>query len=370
MSIGTYVGTRMKRKASEPVIMKGFGMLAVNQPGWLEKEKPVAGPLDAIVRPTIVAPCSSDTHAMHGGSGPKTNLILGHEAVGEVVEVGELVTRFKPGDQVVVPCVTPDWLSMGVQSGKYNAHDIGMMGSFKFLSYKDGVFAEFFHVNQADANLVHLPKGVAPEAALMTVDMMSTGFHGVELAEIGFGDTVVVIGIGPVGLMAVAGASLRGAGRIIGIGTRPNCVELAKEYGATDIVSYKEGDIVEQVRALTGGGADKVIIAGGGEETFRQAVDMTREMGTVANINFFDITHNLAMPAFSWGLGMANKDIRGGFCPGGALRIQKLLEVIRNGRLDTTKLITHKFHGFEKIEEAFHLMDKKAPDLIKPIVYM
>ena len=71
--------------------MKGFGMIRVNEAGWLEKEKPVAGPLDAIVRPIMISPCSSDTHAMHGGSGPRENLILGHEAVGEVVEVGESV---------------------------------------------------------------------------------------------------------------------------------------------------------------------------------------------------------------------------------------------------------------------------------------
>lgn len=351
-------------------LMRGYGMKSVGNPAWLEKEKPVAGPLDAIVRPKIVAPCSSDTHAMHGGSGPKENLILGHEAVGEVVEVGNLVTKFKPGDFVVVPCVTPDWMAPGIQTLKSNAHDTHMMGSFKFLSAKDGVFAEYFHVNQADANLTLLTEGVSPEAALMTVDMMSTGFHGVELAEVGYGDTVVVIGIGPVGLMAVAGASLRGAGRIIAIGTRPNCVKIAKEYGATDIVSYKEGDIVKQVLDMTGGGADKVIIAGGTQDTFRQAVDMTKAMGTIANMNFFDVSDTLSMPAFSWGLGMANKDIRGGFCPGGALRIQKMMELIKYGRVDTTKLITHTFKGFDKMEEAFHLMDKKSPELIKPIVYI
>lgn len=351
-------------------MMKGYGMLAVHQPGWLEKERPVAGPLDAIVRPRIVAPCSSDTHAMHGGSGPKENLILGHEAVGEVVEVGELVTKFKPGDYVVVPCVTPDWMQLGVQSGKYNAHDQGSAKSFKFLSAKDGVFAEYFHVNHADANLVLLPEGVSPEAALMAVDMMSTGFHGVELAEVGFGDTVVVIGIGPVGLMAVAGAKLRGAGRIIAVGTRPNCVKVAKEYGATDIVSYKEGDIVQQILEMTGGGADKVILAGGNKDTFAQAVTICKEMGTVANVNFFDAADTLSMPAYVWGLGMANKDIRGGFCPGGALRMKKLMDIIRYQRVDPTKLITHKFHGFAQIEDAFLLMDQKAPDLIKPIVYL
>lgn len=351
-------------------MMKGYGMKAIGEPGWLEKEKPVAGPLDAIIKPTCVAPCSSDTHTMHGGTGPKTDLILGHEALGIVVEVGSLVTKFKPGDKVVVPCCTPDWLAPGVQTGISNAHDNRLMGSFKFLSIKDGVFAEYFHVNQADANLVHMPDDVKPEAALMTVDMMSTGFHAIELAEVAFGDTVVVTGIGPVGLMAVAAAKLRGAGRIIAIGTRPNCVKIAKEYGATDIVSYKNGDLVEQITDMTGGGAERVIIAGGNENTFRQAVEMTKPMGTMVNVNFFDISHVLSMPAYAWGLGMANKTLRGGFCPGGAVRIQKLLELIRYGRVDTSKLISHTFHGFDKIEDAFLLMDRKDADLIKPAVFI
>ncbi len=348
--------------------MRGFGMITVDQPGWIEKDVPTFGCADALVRPIVLAPCSSDCHVMHGGAGPKENRILGHEAVGEVVDVGRHVTRVKVGDVVVVPCVTPDWTSPEVQ-GRYNAHDEGAMTGFKFTSCKDGTMAEFFHVNHADANLVPLPDGVSPEAALMTVDMMSTGFHGVEGAEIEFGDTVVVMGIGPVGLMAVAGAALSGAARIIAVGTRPKCVEAAKEYGATDIVSYKLGDTVQQVLELTHGGADAVIIAGGGQESFRQAVAMTKAGGRISNVNFFDVNDTLSMPAALWGLGMADKTIRGGFCPGGARRIKRMLNMIQYGRVDTTKLISHRFHGFDKVEDAFHLMDEKPRDLIKPVVY-
>lgn len=350
--------------------MKGYGMLAVNQPGWLEKERPAADPLGAVLRPLALAPCTSDTHTMHGGSGEKTDLILGHEAIGEIVEVGELVSRFKPGDIVVVPCVTPDWEELGIQDGISTSHDAFLMGSFKFLTQRDGTMAEFFYVNNADANLVVLPEDVSMEAALMTVDMMSTGFHAVELAEIKYGDAVVVLGIGPVGLMAVAGAQLAGAGRIIAVGTRPNCVEIAKEYGATDIVSYKDGDIVEQIKGLTGGGAQKVIIAGGNKDTFGQAIAMTKECGIVVNVNFYDITDTLSFPAWNWGLGMSNVDIRCGFCPGGARRIERMLEMIKYGRIDTTKLITHRYEGFAAIEDAFKIMDEKPKDLIKPVVFI
>ncbi|MDR2646930.1 MAG: zinc-binding dehydrogenase [Oscillospiraceae bacterium] len=348
--------------------MRGFGVYSIGNVGWIEKEAPACGPLDAIVRPTILAPCSSDCHIAHGASGAYKNRILGHESVGIVVEVGAMVKNFKPGDYVVVPCSTPDWLKPNVQNFISNAHDETPMSSFKFVFKKDGVFAERYHVNLADANLVLLPEGVSPEAALMTVDMMSTGFHGVELANIGFGDTVVVIGIGPVGLMAVAGAALSGAGRIIAVGTRVNCVKAAYAYGATDVISYKDGDIAEQVRERTKGGADRVIIAGGNHETFTQAVAMTREMGTIANVNFFDAHETIQLPVVLWGLGMANKDIRGGFCPGGAKRIEKLLNLIAAGRIDPTKIISHTFNGFNTIPEAYALMDSKSPDLIKPIV--
>lgn len=350
--------------------MRGYGMIDVNMPGWLEKEKPVAGPMDAIVRPIAVAPCSSDTHAMHGGSGRIQNRILGHEAVGEVVEVGNLVKNFHPGDVVVVPCCTPNWTEKAMQKrGSNNAHDSGMMKSFKFLSSIDGVFAEFFHVNQADSNLVLLPKNVSVDAALMTVDMMSTGFYGVEMADVHFGDTVVVFGIGPVGLMAVAGTALRGAGRIIAIGTRPNCVALAKEFGATDIVSYKDGDIVEQILQMEGQ-VDSVIIAGGNSKSMNQALAITKPNGTIANVNFYDASEQFEIPTYLWGLGMSDITIRGGFCPGGAYRIEKMLRLIENGRVHPEKLLNYSFEGFDKIEEAFKLMDEKPKDLIKPVVHI
>lgn len=349
--------------------MKGYGVIEPGKAGWLEIDKPVAGPLDAICRPLMLAPCSSDVHLMHGGSGPLHNIVLGHEVIGEVVEVGSLVKNFKPGDVVVVPCTTPDWEQISLQQkDANNAHDNGMMGSFKFILSKPGIFAEFFSVNNADANMVILPDGVSMEDALMTVDMMSTGFYGAEMANIHLGDTVVVFGIGPVGLMAVAGARSLGAGRIIAIGTRPNCVELAKEYGATDIVSYKEGDIVEQILKLVPEKADSVILAGGDCSSLNQALQLVRNNGTVSNINNVSVTDVYNIPTPLLGLGMADITIRNGFCPGGALRIQKLLNLIKAGRLQPGKMLNYKFEGFDKIPDAFDVMDNKPRDLIKSVV--
>lgn len=350
--------------------MRGYGAIKMNQPGWLDKERPIAGPLDAVLRPIAIAPCSSDTHCLHGGSGRIENRILGHESLGEVVEVGSLVTRFKPGDKVVVPCSTPNWEQPALQERNINnAHDNGhLMGSFKFVTQMDGVFAEFYLVNNADANMVHMPENVSVEDALMTTDMMSTGFYGVEQAEVKFGDTVVVFGIGPVGLMAVAGAELRGAGRIFAIGTRPNCAELAKEYGATDIISYKGGDVVEQITSLAGGQIDCAIIAGGKASVMNQALQLVKPNGHIANINFFDATDTFQVPTALWGLGMSDVTIRSSFCPGGADRIQRLLNMIEAGRVHPGKLLNYKYEGFDQIEEAFRVMDEKPRDLIKPYV--
>lgn len=140
-------------------------------------------------------------------------MILGHEGCAEVVEVGELVKDFKPGDRVLVPAITPDWNSLEAQAG-FSIHSGGMLAGWKFSNFKDGVFSEFFHVNDADGNLALLPSNINTVDACMLSDMVPTGFHGAELADVQYGDSVLVIGIGPVGLMSVAGAALRGASRI------------------------------------------------------------------------------------------------------------------------------------------------------------
>jgi Threonine dehydrogenase and related Zn-dependent dehydrogenases len=351
--------------------MKGFAMLGINKVGWIEKEKPVAGPYDAIVRPLAVSPCTSDIHTVFEGAlGDRHDMILGHEAVGEVVEVGSEVKDFKPGDRVIVPCTTPDWRSLEVQAG-FQQHSNGMLAGWKFSNFKDGVFGEYFHVNDADMNLAMLPKDMPLEQAVMITDMMTTGFHGAELADIQMGSSVVVIGIGAVGLMGIAGAALRGAGRIIGVGSRPVCVETAKFYGATDIVNYKDGDIVTQIMNLTDGkGVDRVIMAGGGAETLAQAVSMVKPGGVISNINYHGSGETLPIPRVDWGCGMAHKTIKGGLCPGGRLRAEMLRDMVVYNRVDLSKLVTHVYHGFDHIEEALLLMKDKPKDLIKAVVIL
>ena len=349
--------------------MKGFAMLGIGKTGWIEKEVPACGPLDAIVKPIAVSPCTSDIHTVwEGAIGERTDMILGHEAVGEVVEVGSLVKDLKPGDRVIVPAITPDWGSLEAQNG-YSMHSGGMLAGWKFSNFKDGVFGEYFHVNEADANLAILPDSLDPADAVMLSDMVPTGFHGVELADVQFGDSVCVIGIGPVGLMSVAGAALHGASRLYAVGSRPNCIEVAKAYGATDILNYKEGDIVEQIMEKTHGkGVDKVIIAGGDNDTFIQAVQMVKPGGRIGNVNYLGSGDYVKIPRIEWGCGMGHKTIAGGLRPGGRLRMEKLASLMETGRLDTSKLLTHRFQGFEHLEDALLLMKDKPRDLIKPVV--
>lgn len=349
--------------------MKGYAMLKIGQSGWIEKPVPECGPLDAICKPLAVAICTSDVHTLwEGAIGERHNMILGHECCAEVVKVGSLVKDFKPGDKVLVPAITPDWNSLEAQAG-YSMHSGGMLHGWKFSNFKDGVFSEFFHVNDADGNLALLPDNIDPVDACMLSDMVPTGFHGAELADVQYGDVVLVIGIGPVGLMSVAGANLRGAARIIAVGTRPVCVEAAKGYGATDFISYKDGPIAEQVMKLTNGkGVDKVIIAGGECETFEQAVDCLKPGGKIGNVNYLGSGQYINIPRVEWGVGMGHKQINGGLMPGGRLRMEKLGALVSAGKLDVHPLVTHVFDGWEHLEEALFLMRDKPRDLIKPVV--
>ena len=343
--------------------MKGFAMLRIGEVGWVEKSRPVCGPMDAICRPLAAAVCTSDVHTVwEGAVGDRHDLILGHECCAEVVETGALVKDFKPGDRVLVPAITPDWSSLEAQAG-YAMHSGGILAGWKFSNIKDGVFAEYFHVNDADGNLAHLPEGMDIMEACMLSDMVPTGFHGAELADVQFGDTVLVVGIGPVGLMSVAGAALRA------VGTRPVCVDAARQYGASDFISYKNGPIDGQVLELTGGrGVDCAIIAGGDVNTFIPVVKVLKPGGRIGNVNYLGSGEYIRLPRAEWGVGMGHKQINGGLMPGGRLRMEKLSALVTSGRLNVKPLITHVFDGLDKLPDALQLMKDKPRDLIKPVV--
>lgn len=349
--------------------MKGFAMKRIGEVGWIEKPRPECGYNDAIVRPLAVAPCTSDIHTVwEGGIGERHDMILGHEFCGVVEEVGAGVKDFKPGDKVLIAAITPEWNNTYAQMG-YSMHEGGMLGGWKFSNIKDGTFAEFVHVNDADGNLAHMPKGMDYGVACMLSDMIPTGFHAAELADVQFGDVVVVFGIGPVGLMAVAATALKGAGRIIVVDNNKHRYEIAQKYGATDFINFEEADVIKTVMEMTNNiGADRCIIAGGNQKVFATAISCLRAGGRIGNVNYLGTGDYIEIPREAWGVGMAHKNIIGGLMPGGRVRLEKLARLITFGKLDPSHMITHKLHGFDKIEEALLLMRDKPEGLIKPVV--
>jgi isopropanol dehydrogenase (NADP+) len=347
--------------------MKSFVMKQIGQVGFMDKPMPKPGPDDAIVRTTRALICTSDSHTVSGGIGQRHNLTLGHEAVGVVHEVGSEVEVFHPGDRVVVGAITPDWGGPAAQAG-YASQAGAPLGGWKFSNTKDGVFAEYFHVNEADANMAKIPDSVPDDMAVYCCDMLSTGFMGAEHGNIPIGGTVAVLAEGPVGMMATAGAKLRGAGLIIGVESIPDRQKLARAYGADEIVDFSKEDVVERVMELTDGdGVDTAIEALGADVTFQAAVKVTKPGGTISNTGYFGEGEFVRIPRVEWGVGMADKTIATGLCPGGRLRMERLLRVLETGGLDPTRMTTHTF-GFGDMERAFEVSDKKLDHVIKPLI--
>ncbi|POX58191.1 alcohol dehydrogenase [Streptomyces sp. Ru62] len=347
--------------------MKAFVMKEIGRVGFMEKPVPEPGPGDAVVRTARALICTSDSHTVHGGIGPRENLTLGHEAVGTVHAVGSEVKDFRPGDRVLVGAITPDWGDLAAQNGDPSQSG-GPLGGWKFANHKDGVFADYFHVNDADANLAKIPDGVSDDVAVYCADMMSTGFMGAEKGDIPLGGTVAVLAQGPVGLMATAGARLRGAGQVIGVESVASRQKLAREYGADEIVDFTSEDVVERIHELTGGqGVDTAIEALGADITFQTAVKITKPGGTISNIGYFGEGEFVRIPRVEWGVGMADKTIATGLCPGGRLRMERLLRVLLAKRVDPTRMTTHTFH-FDDMDRAFEVADKKLEDVVKVLI--
>ena len=202
-------------------------------------------------------------------------------------------------------------------------HSGEMFGGWKFSNFKDGVFSEAIHINEADANLALLPREIDPEVGDILLDMFTTGFHGSELADIKIRDTVCVFEIGLIGIISVDDARVLGASKIFLVGSSPICIEGVKKYGASDIINYKEGLIEEQILAKTSGkGVDKVVIAGGDVHIFKQAVKMLKQGHSKGNFNFLGGGYIEILRA-EWGIGIGHKHIHGGLPPGGRLRLEK-----------------------------------------------
>jgi threonine dehydrogenase-like Zn-dependent dehydrogenase len=347
--------------------MKAFVMHQIGSVGVMEKPIPAIGPNDALIRTTAALICTSDTHTVAGAIGERKDITLGHEAVGVIDKLGSAVQGFKVGDRVAVNAITPCFKCENCLRG-YTSQCTQMLGGWKFANVKDGNMAEYFQVNDAEANLAPIPSGLPDEKAVYCADMLSTGFMGAEHANIPIGGTVAVFAQGPVGLMATVGAKLLGAARVIAVENVPKRQELARHFGADEIVDFTKRDPVAAILDLTEGqGVDSAIEALGSEATFVNCIKVTRPGGTISNVGYHGHGDVVPIPRLEWGVGMSDKTIRTGLCPGGAERMKRLMRLLLSGRVDPTPMTTHRFK-FGQVEKAFTMMKTKEDGILKPLI--
>src|SRR6266542_2395298 len=370
MSTTTYEsipGSAVREEAPAGVTMSAFVMRDIGNVALVEKPIPKIGPNDALVRTNAALICTSDVHTVSGAIGSRTNLTLGHEAVGVLQKLGSEVRGFEVGQRVLVGAITPCWRCENCLRG-FSSQCHEALGGWKFANVKDGNLAEFFHVNDAEANLTPIPDVLPDESAVYACDMMSTGFMGAERAAIPLGGTVAVFGLGPVGLMATAAAKLLGAGLGIGVDRDGKRQDFARFYGADHIIDFSRLDPSREVLKVTRGkGVDSAIEAVGTPESFSACVEATRPGGTISNVGYHGHGDVVPIPRLAWGVGMADKTIRSGLCPGGRERMERLLRLLQTNRIDPTHLTTHRF-PFRDVGSAFEMMRTKEDGILKPLI--
>jgi len=252
------------------VVFRGIGDIRVED----VPDPKIQAPTDAIVRLTSSAICGTDLHFVRGTMpGMKEGLILGHEGVGVVEEVGPMVRNVEVGDRVVIPSTIACGACAYCRAGYYSQCDeanpngkragTSFFGGPEATGSFDGLQAEKARIPFAHVGLVKLPDAVSDEQAILISDIFPTGWFGAEIAEVGEGDTVAVFGAGPVGQFAIASARMMGAGRVFAVDRREDRLAMARKQGA-ECVNFETEDPVETLVALTGGiGVDRVIDAVG-----------------------------------------------------------------------------------------------------------
>jgi alcohol dehydrogenase len=321
---------------------------------------------EAVIRITLTTICGTDLHILRGEYPVKPGLIIGHEPVGIITELGLGVHGYEVGDRVLVGAITPCGQCNGCLSGHLSqcGHGDGYeaIGGWRFGNTIDGAQAEYLLVPSAQANLTKIPDGVSDEQVVLLADIASTGFSGAESGGVKLGDAVVVFAQGPIGLCATAGARLMGASLVIGVDSDPCRLKMAKQMGADIVLNFKEQDVVAEIKRLTGGGVDVAIEALGTQETFEQCLRSLRPGGTLSSLGVYSGKLNMPYDAFAAGLG--DQRIVTTLCPGGKERMRRLIETVRSGRVDLTPLLTHSY-SLNQIGEAYELFGSRREGVLK-----
>ena len=331
-----------------------------------EVERPRAGVGDAVIRVTLTTICGTDLHIVRGEYPVKPGLIIGHEPVGIIEELGTGVTGYAVGDRVLVGAITPCGQCRACLSGQLSqcGHGGGYeaIGGWRFGNTINGAQAEYLLVPNAQANLAKISDELSDEQVVLLSDIASTGFGGAESGNIRIGDSVVVFAQGPIGLCATAGAKLMGATLVIGVDGDDNRLAMAKKMGADVTLGHRAVDVVAEVQRLTGGGADVAIEALGTQPTFESALRSLRPGGTLSSLGVYSGKLQIPYEAFAAGLG--DQRIVTTLCPGGKERMRRLMEVVRSGRVDFTPLLTHTFK-LENIADAYKLFGERSDGVLK-----
>ena len=319
--------------------MKALVYHGPGERGWDTVDDPsIIDPTDAVVRVDTSTICGTDLHILKGDV-PETTpgTVLGHEAVGTVLEVGAAVTTVKAGDRVLLSCVSACGRCRYCKQGHYGQCLGG--GGWIFGHLIDGVQAEYARVPFADTSVYKVPEGLSDEQVLFLTDILPTSFEvGVLNGMVSPGDVVAIVGAGPIGLAAILTARLYTPGRIVAIDLEDSRLESAKRFGADYTINNGDRDPVAEVMELTDGlGADVAFEAVGVQPTFELATELIRPCGRVANIG----VHGQPVTLHLEKLWIRDVTLTTGLVD--TFSIPQLLRLIVNGRLDPSLFATHRF---------------------------
>lgn len=327
---------------------------------------PEPGPGEIIVKMSMCTVCGSDMHFLDEFPTPvlafafpgctiEQGLPMGHEGVGHVAAVGAGVKKFKEGDRVLSSCMQ----GCGTCHECMTVDRSVCSGGGRVIF---GCQAEYYKVLYADQNATVVPDGVSDEHAILISDILSTGFGAIERAEAGFGASVAIFAQGPVGLMATAGARARGCGMVIAVDSVPERLEMSKKFGANVTINVKEGDPVQKILDLTGGGVDVAVEAVGTQATFEAATKAVRRGGTVSSVGVYGLTPQLSMPTLA--PSFLHRKIVTTLCPSGSDRMAYLCNLIQNSNIDLSSLFTHRM-TLDQAPAAYDLFRAKTGGVLK-----
>jgi alcohol dehydrogenase len=329
---------------------------------WEEKPKPVIlEPSDAILKVLKTTICGTDLHIMKGDVPAVTDgRILGHEGVGIIEEAGSSVTRFKKGDHVLISCITSCGKCEYCRRAIYS-HCVN--GGWILGNLIDGTQAEYVRIPYADNSLYSIPAGADEEALVMLSDILPTGFEcGVLNGKVKPGDTIAIVGAGPIGMAALLTAQFYSPSEIIMIDLDDNRLKIAKTFGATHIINSGNEDAVKKVKKLTDDtGVDVAIEAVGVPETFELCQEIVNTGGHIANIGVHGKSTILHLET----LWSKNITITTGLVD--TFSTPMLFKNVQSGKLNPKKLITHHYK-LEQIIQAYdtfeHASKEKALKII------